>query len=242
MKIGAIIQARTGSTRLPSKVLMEIQDKKVLEHVVERVKQASSIDEIIIATTKSVGDNAIEEIAKLNGWALYRGSEEDVLSRYYEAAKLYQLDIIIRITSDCPLIDPIIIDKMVEVYKTGDYDLVTNAGEECYRTFPRGLDAEVFSFAVLEETMKSELQVYHREHVTPYIYETGKVFYYKNSEDFSEYRLTLDTLEDFHLINSLYKELYHGEHDFYLKDIIKVLIEKPELCQINKQITQKKIK
>ena len=243
-KTAAIIQARMGSTRLPGKVLKKIKDKTVLSHVIKRVEQSKKTDEIIIATTEHKRDDPIIKEAKKCGVNYYRGSEEDVLSRYYESAKQYDVDTIIRITSDCPLIDPFIIDEIIEFYQKNDYDLVTNAGPiKENRTYPRGMDTEVFSFQILKETFQNAVQKYQREHVTPYIYEnSGKIYYYKNNIDYSKYRLTLDESEDLKLIKKIYDKLYRGVHNFYLNDIIELLQDEPALAEINKKIEQKKLK
>lgn len=243
MKIAAIIQARMGSTRLSGKVMKDIKDRTVLSHVIERVKQSKLIDEIIIATTIHERDNVIENEA-IKCSKVYRGSEEDVLSRYYLAAKENNIDIIVRITSDCPVIDSNVIDEIVNFYLKGKYDIVTNAGSDIsQRTFPRGLDTEVFSFEVLEDAFNNGREKYHREHVTPYIYEnSNKIHYFKNDINYSMYRWTLDTEEDFELISEIYNRLYKGTHDFYLQDIVEVFKKEPKLFTINSHIEQKKIK
>lgn len=244
MKIGAIIQARMGSTRLPEKVMKNLQGKTVLEHVIERVKQSKLIDEIIIATTTHERDEVIESEALRCGVDAFRGSEDDVLARYYYAAKENNLDVVVRITSDCPLIDPKIIDDIVQFYKNNNYDIVTNAGNDVEnRTYPRGLDVEILSFDILENAYINASEKYQREHVTPYIYEVAQnKFFYKNQSDYSKYRWTLDTDEDFQLIKEIYKVLYKGVHDFYLDDIISLLNEQPSLQLINAHIEQKKLK
>ncbi|MDR7856912.1 glycosyltransferase family protein [Tissierella sp.] len=243
MKIVAIIQARMGSTRLPGKVMKKVGDKTILEHVISRVGQSKLVDEIITATTTKVDDDAIVYETNRLGVKYYRGSEDDVLSRYYYAAKENKADIVVRITSDCPLIDPIIVDEIIELYKNNKYDLVTNAGSDLtQRTYPRGLDTEVFSFKQLEIAYNEANKKHQREHVTPYIYEnSNNIFYYKNDIDYSKYRWTLDTEEDFELISMVYEELYKGQHDFYLKDIIELFERKPELFSINAHIEQKKV-
>lgn len=241
MKIGVIIQARMGSTRLPEKVMKYIQGKTVLAHVIDRVKQSKLIDEIIIATTTKKCDSQIEIEANKCGVKVFRGSEDDVLSRYYFASKKHGLDVIIRITSDCPLIDPIVLDKILFFFLNNEYDIVSNAGSESSsRTYPRGLDVEVFSYDSLATAFAYAVKNYQREHVTPYIYENAnQVHYYKNNSDYSKYRWTLDTCEDFELISEIYRYLYHGIHDFYLDDIIKLFEEKPLLFEINGHIEQK---
>lgn len=244
MKIGAIIQARMGSTRLPEKVMKNLKGKTVLEHVIERVRQSKLIDEIIIATTTHERDAVIESEAIRCDAKVFRGSEDDVLSRYYYAAKENNIDVVVRITSDCPLIDPMVIDEIINFYLKNNYDIVSNAGSNLSnRTFPRGLDTAIFSFEVLENAFNNAKEKYQREHVTPYIYETSDGnYYYKNDIDYSKYRWTLDTDEDFELISEVYKHLYHGIHDFHLSDIVKLFEKMPELYDINAHVEQKKIK
>lgn len=244
MKIGAIIQARMGSTRLSGKVMKGIKDKTVLQHVIERVQQSKLVDEVIIATTVHERDNVIENEANKHGVKVFRGSEGDVLSRYYFAAKENAIDVVIRITSDCPLIDPYVMDDIINIYISGNYEIATNASADIsHRTFPRGLDVEVFSFNALEKAYNNAKETYQREHVTPYIYENSeKSFIYKNNIDYSKYRWTLDTEEDFELISKVYDRLYKGKHDFYLNDIIELFESEPCLYQINAHIEQKKLK
>ena len=244
MKTGAIIQARMGSTRLSGKVMKEIKGKTVLQHVIERVQQSKLVDDIIIATTIHERDNIIERKALNYGVKVYRGSEDDVLSRYYNAARDNSIDLVIRITSDCPLIDPLVMDEVINSYLKGNYDIVSNAGSDLsQRTFPRGLDVEVFSFGILEKAFNKAKETYQREHVTPYIYENSeKVFFYKNNIDYSKHRWTLDTREDFELIKEVYDRLYKGKHNFYLKEIIELFNQEPDLYKINAHIEQKKMK
>lgn len=242
MKIGAIIQTRMGSSRLPGKVMVDIEGKTVISHVIERVKQSKRIDEVIIATTTLSQDDIIVDQAEKNGVQWFRGSEDDVLSRYYGAAKERGLDIIVRITSDCPLIDPFIIDKTIEMYLDNKFEIVTNAGIDLsQRTFPRGLDNEVFSFTALEQAYINAKVKYQREHVTPYIYEHLKKGHFKNDIDYSAYRWTLDTDDDLELIKTIYGYLYKGRHDFYFQDIIALIQEHPEISKINEHVEQKKL-
>lgn len=244
MKIGTIVQARMGSTRLPGKVMMELCGRPVIEHVVERLNKSLHTDMIVMATTTLPQDNVIAAEAQRMKVTIFRGSEEDVLSRYYLAAKENHLDVIVRVTSDCPLIDPYMIDDLIERFTEGAYDLVTNVNiDVSQRTFPRGLDAEVFSFRILEEAYRCATEKYQREHVTPYIYEHGQTLYFhKNDVNYSKYRWTLDTEEDFLLIQAVYQRLYHGQHDFYFYDILKLFDRSPELADMNAHIEQKIIK
>ena len=155
-----------GSTRLPGKVLMELEGKPLLQRVVERVKRAKKIDEIIIATTKNKEDKKLTEFAEKLKVKSYAGSEDDVLDRYYQAAKKFGAENIVRITSDCPLIDPEIVDDIISYYLNNDFDYVSNTISP---TYPDGLDTEVFSFKALERAWKEAKKGFEREHVTPYI-------------------------------------------------------------------------
>ncbi|RDY23314.1 acylneuraminate cytidylyltransferase [Romboutsia maritimum] len=242
-KVVAIIQARVGSTRLPRKVLKNIKGKTILAHVVERVKQSKYIDEIVIATSDlDKDDDIVKEVNKI-GVLYFRGNELDVLSRYYGAAKSRRADVIVRITSDCPLIDPNIIDNLVKYYLENSYDIVTNAvADLSKRTYPRGLDTEVFSFKMLRLANENANKTYQREHVTPYIYEHAEnIYYYLNKFDYSKYRWTVDTKEDYILIKKIYEHFYKGKHDFYLDEVVKFMEKNPKLYYINKDIEQKKI-
>lgn len=245
MKTGAVVRTRMGSTRLPGKVMMNLCGKPVIDHVIDRLKQSKLLDDIIIATTTSEKDKVIVEQAKKNGVKWFCGSEEDVLSRYYYAAKENNLDTVVRITSDCPLIDPVLLDKVVEFYFSGNYTLVTNAGNDLtQRTYPRGLDVEVFSFKVLEDAFNNADKSYQREHVTPYMYETygQSVYYYKNNTDYSNLRWTLDTIEDFELIAIIYDKLYDKYNGkFGFEEVLEFIKSNPELCKINAHVEQKKV-
>lgn len=244
MKTVAIIQARLGSTRLPGKVLKDLMGKTILQHVIERVQQTKNIDEVIIATTTHKHDDAVANEAARCGVKYFRGSEDDVLARYYLAAKENGADIIVRITSDCPLIDPFVSNEVIGFFKQKHiYDIVTNGGIDLSkRTYPRGLDTEVFSFAVLEKAYYQANRPYQREHVTPYIYENSpNIFFYRNEIDYSMHRWTLDTEEDFTLIKEIYSHLYRGNHNFYMKDILQLFEQYPALSRINAHIEQKKL-
>ncbi len=237
MVISAIIQARMGSTRLPGKVLKEVLGKPILWHLINRIKKAKLINEIIIATTKNEIDRPILKFAEENGIKNYAGSEEDVLDRYYQTAKKFNADPIVRITADCPLIDPEIIDSVVRYYLDKEYDYVANTLEPT--TFPDGMDVEVFSFKNLEKIWKEATLPSQREHVTFYFWQNPEIFSvgrYNLDEDLSQYRLTLDYPEDLTLITIIFKELYSRNDQFDLYDIIKFLRNNPELPKINSHI------
>lgn len=244
MKVVCIMQARVGSSRLPEKVLKEIAGKTVLEHDVDRLKRVKRIDEIVIATTVEEKDYKIVDESKRLGVKFFRGSEEDVLSRYYFAAKENNADVVIRVTSDCPLLDSEITDDIIKFYLDNypKYDYVSNTLD---RTYPRGLDTEVFSFKALEKAFNEAKEKFEREHVTPFIWGNNNVFsnyQFKDNEDNSHLRLTLDTDEDLELITEVYSELYDIDENFGLKDIVNLFKKRPELIDINSEIEQKKIK
>lgn len=210
MKITAIIQARMGSTRLPGKVMKMLGDRTVLGHVITRVLAIPSVDQVIVATTTNDEDEVICSEAANYGVDYYRGSQEDVLSRYYEAAREGNADVVVRITSDCPLLDPIISNEVIQHFIENGYDYSSSG---LSGTFPRGLDTEVFTFRALEKSFQQAKREYEREHVTPYIYgnrDLFRVHEYDSIQNYSQYRLTLDTNEDWELISRIFHELYSG--------------------------------
>lgn len=241
MNNAVIIQARVGSTRLHAKVLKNLCGKTVLQHVVERVEQAKLIDGIIIVTTTKKEDDVIVQLANKLNVKVFRGSENDVLDRYYQAAIEFSVKNIIRITSDCPLIDPKVIDEVVDCYNNTKCDIITNVPNEWEKmTYPRGLDLEIFPFEWLEKAWNEATDKYDREHVSPYIYDHAlNRYYYRYSQDYSQYRWTLDTDEDWKVISNIYEHLYHGNHDFYMEDIIRYVKKNPIVAEINKNVEQK---
>lgn len=240
MRIVLIDQARMSSTRLPGKILKQVLDKPLLLYQIERLKRAKRLSQIVIATTVNPQDDIIANTAKEQGVSVYRGSEEDVLQRYAETAKQFQADFIVRITSDCPLIDPAIIDACIEQFlKSPQYDYISNTLD---LTFPRGMDVEVFTQKALQTAHEKAKRTPEREHVTPYIYQHPDIFkigHFKNSENLSQYRLTVDTQEDFDLIKMIIESLYPKDPEFNLEKIIKLLGKHPEWAEINAQVKQK---
>lgn len=229
-----IAQARMSSSRLPEKVLRVIDDKTIIGHLVTRLKKAKTIDDIIIATSNDKSDDLIEKECKKYNVKCFRGSLNDVLARFYYAAKEYNAQNILRICCDSPLIDWDMVDAVVKYYLENEYDIILNT------KVPIGFAFEVFSFEKLEDAFLNAKNDYHREHVTPYIYEnTDKCYLYENDIDYSKYRLTLDTEKDFELLQEVFKNLYKGEHNFYMKDVVSLLQQKPELYNINKEVVQK---
>lgn len=237
--ITAIVQARMGSTRLPGKVLLDIQGKPLLEHVIDRVSASKLINQLVIATTANEKDKAIIDFAQRRGIAYYVGSEDDVLDRFYQTAKIYRVKTIVRITPDDPFKDPEVIDKVVGYYlkhkKSVEY--VSNTIKP---TYPEGLDVEVFSAEALGKAWKEAKKSSEREHVTPYIWnhpERFRLANIENDEDLSHLRWTLDTEADLQFAREIYARLYHGQV-FLMKDILAVLRAEPELAQINQGIAR----
>lgn len=234
----AIIQARLGSTRLPRKVFIKLEGKTVLEHVVARVKASRLVDEVMVATTNSPRDNEIVKLCVLLGVRVYAGSENDVLDRYYQAAKPFcsgNIDIV-RITADCPLIDPSVINNVIELHLKSGVDYTTNTLPE---TFPDGEDVEVFTFSTLEKAWKCARLGSEREHVTPYIRKNQsgfKISNFKNGSDLSKLRWTLDEDRDVEFIKAIYQKLYKNNHLFGVDDILGCLAKYPEFKNLNKGI------
>lgn len=228
------------STRLPGKIMKEVNGKPLLQYHIERLKQ-SGID-IGIATTINATDDVVSEFAKQNNIPCFRGSEHNVLSRYYEAAIQFKFDIIIRVTSDCPLIDPHLIRHSVEKYlKFNNKHMYVSNGIE--RTFARGFDFEIFSFELLKDAYNNAKEQPDLEHVTPYIWKNSsknvQFYYVKQNIDNSSFRITVDTPEDFELIKILIEK--YGADKLPYNEIETILASHPELVAINQHIEQKKV-
>ena len=238
MQVVAIIQARMGSTRLPGKVMELIAGETMLARVVERTRRASLIDSVVVVTTMGRMDEPIVgECKKLNA-PVFRGSEDDVLDRYYRAAFACHAENVVRITSDCPLIDPEEIDKVVREFLDCKSDYASNCLE---RTYPRGLDTEVMTIKTLTRVWQEAREDYQRTHVTPYIYQNPGLFKLcsvKADADYSNHRWTVDTAEDLTFIRSIYQCLDQGV-DFGWKDVLRALGKEPQLMELNRNIPQK---
>ena len=244
MKVVAIIQARMGSTRLPGKIMKEILGKPVILWDLDRISLSKLIDEIVVAIPYGKeNDVIVDTIKEYNDKIVTtRGSENDVLDRYYQAAVQTNADVVVRITSDCPLIDPVVIDQVIKQFLDDDCDYCSNS---VTRTYPRGLDTEVFSFKALEEAWNEATKDYEREHVTPYIIENQdkfKLLNVANDIDLSHLRWTLDTKEDFEFIDAVYKRIYPKKQLFLMDDVLELLDKEPELVEINSHIEQKEQK
>jgi spore coat polysaccharide biosynthesis protein SpsF len=244
MKTVGIIQARMGSTRLPGKVLINILGNPMLYYVINRLKHCKYLDDVIVATSDELSDDAIVQYCIENNVNYFRGSENDVLSRFVLAASNFDADIIVRVTADCPLIDPLIVDNVICKHIENNADYSSNFYD---RYYPRGVDVEVINFSVLKEINSKNLEKHHREHVTPYIYENPNKYKIHSEKATGKFirpdlRITVDTKEDLLLIRKIYLNLYTENNIFTLADVIDLLEKKPELIAINRVIQQKTIK
>ncbi len=228
----AIIQARMSSTRLPSKVMKAICGHPVLWHVVNRLKASELIDDVVIATTIEPSDDVIVEWCRLNGTPVFRGSLNDVLDRYFKAAKEFGARTVVRVTSDCPLIDPALVDRAIEKFSEGSFDHVSIDG-----SFPDGLDAEVISIEALEKAHREAALASEREHVTPYIWKNPRLFRLdriKSPADLSRMRWTVDDAKDLEFVTRVF-EGFGSEKVFHYEDVLRFLEKNPELLKINSE-------
>lgn len=228
-----ILQARVSSTRLPGKVLKPLLGIPMLMRQIERLKKARKIDRLVIATSLEAADDAIESLCIASGIACFRGSLDDVLDRCYKAACTYSPNHVVRLTADCPLTDPALIDDVIDFYLGGGYDYASNSVEA---TFPDGLDVEVFSFSCLEQAWREAALPSQREHVTPFIHQQPlrfKIGHFKNSSDLSHLRWTVDEPKDFELVSMIYETLYPVNPNFSTQDILHLIKTRPELAHWN---------
>lgn len=240
MRVVAIIQARMGSSRLPGKVLKDLGGEPVLARVINRTRKAKRLDEVVVATSLHSGDDVIAEACARRSIACFRGCEADVLDRYHGAAQMFAADVIVRVTSDCPLIDPELIESTVHVLLERRADYATNA---LVVTYPRGLDVEVFTFEALASAWRSAKEPYQRTHVTPFLYESSGRFKVESlaaDSDYSKYRWTLDTSEDLDLMRSIYRH-FDPRDDFGWRAVLQLMKEHPELPEINSHVRQKSL-
>lgn len=242
MDTAIIVQARMTSTRLPGKVLKTVMNKPLLAYQIERLKRVQHADGIVLAITTNSADDVLGHFASEQGVTCFRGSELDVLGRYYNAALSVGAQTVVRITSDCPLIEPAIVDQIIQTFRcSADVDYVSNT---LTRTYPRGLDVECFSFAALKRACLEATENYQREHVTPYIYQNKKhfrVLEVLSEVDYSSCRWTVDTDEDYQLIKLIIENLYCVNPAFSWHDVLKLLQLHPTWAIINAHVEQKKI-
>jgi len=242
MNVIGIIQARTTSTRLPGKVLMDLAGEPMLARVVERTARAKLLDQVVVATSYETADNPIEELCRRRDWNCFRGSRDDVLDRFLRAAESFEADVAVRITADCPMIDPGVIDDVVDRLKEseGGVDCVSNTQPR--RTFPRGLDTSATIMAALRRIHDEATESRHREHVTLYMFEHPEKFRIKGvfaPEDFSNMRWTVDTAEDFRFVAKIFE---HFGHDLFTwREVFPVLRANPDWLEINRHVRQKDV-
>tara|TARA_B100001540_G_scaffold270437_1_gene253647 strand:- start:1222 stop:1986 length:765 start_codon:yes stop_codon:yes gene_type:complete len=234
--LDCIIQARMGSSRLPGKIMMKIDsNQNVLDSIISQLQHSKLINRIIIATTTKNEDDVIEKYCLENSIKIFRGDELDVLDRYFQCAKKFNSKNIVRITADCPLIDPQIVDKVISKYRSGNYDYFTNV---LNRTFPIGTDVEVFSFKILNDVWDNAKLPSEREHVTLFIRNNKlkcKIGNFKNKTNLKYIRITLDRQEDLELLREIKKKL--KQNPILINDIVKLMNKKPELLRINQNIS-----
>ncbi len=245
----AIIQARMGSTRLPGKVMMPILEKPLLWHIVERLMSVEAIDKVVVATSDSRKDDRLAEFCDDYSIAFYRGREEDVLDRFYHAAKNFCGEHLLRITGDCPLIDPLVVNRLIDYYFQSKVDfcgVATGAGvagREVVGRYPDGMDAEIFSMDILTMVWREATRDLHREHVTPFIWQQPERFrleaLYPDNGDYSHCRWTVDNLEDFKLVQWIYEQLYSINPCFGMEEILDLLNRQPEKASENRHFIGK---
>ena len=241
-KVVAIVQARMASTRLPKKVLADIGGQPMLAREVERAMLAELVDELVVATTKESEDEPIAELCHDQGYPCYRGSSLDVLDRFYEAAKLHQAGIVVRLTGDCPLIDPSLIDQTIAAFRAAEppVDFAANRLPS-RKSFPVGTDIEVCSFAALERAWIEATEPHEREHVMPYLYEDPARFHtllVRNDQDYSHFRWTVDTEEDLELVRQVFA-FFEGKNNFSWTEVLNLFEAQPQLLSLNAGVEHK---
>jgi len=244
-KVAAVVQARTGSTRLPGKVLLPLPrggETTVLAQVLRRLGRATRLDEVVVATTTAPADDAVVRIAEAEGAAWFRGSEADVLARYCGAATARKIDVVVRVTSDCPCIDPAVTDLVVARHLDSGADYTSNS---LCRSWPHGLDVEVFGAAALARAGAEATAPEEREHVTPYLYRSGAFRVQSveapDEERGPEIRVTLDTPQDYTLLCAVYDLLADRAPLFFARDLVDLFRRRPWLREINREVIQRRV-
>lgn len=236
MKIVTVIQARRGSSRLPNKVMLPILGESLLVRMVERVLAAPLTGTVVVATTLAADDDVIAELCATKGWECYRGSTDDLLDRHYQAGLIYGAEVVIKIPSDCPLIDPQIIETVIQNFLSGDYDYYSNLHPA---TFPDGNDVEIMRFSALQNAWKNAVRSLEREHTTPYFWENPEKFKIGNyvlpgGQNYSmTHRFTIDYEADYQFIAAVYQELYPTNPLFSMEDILALLAKKQNIYALN---------
>ncbi len=237
MRTVCIVQARMSSTRLPGKVLLPLAGREVLAHVLDRLAFCNTLDEVVVATSSDASDDVLAQWCRARGVPVFRGSLQDVLDRYYQCAIENKATAVVRITADCPALDPTLVDDVVRGFHAGGYDLFYLGGE-----FPDGLDCQVFSLSALERAWREAVLGSEREHVGPYIANHPEWFHLGSLEKFkglAHYRWTLDEPRDLVFLQSLFARLQRPDgQPFLTQDILDLLEREPELLQTNKGIVR----
>ena len=247
--VTAIIQARMGSSRLPGKVLIHILGKPLLSYILERLNQVDMIGKIVVATSLDNEDDEIALFCDSIGFEYFRGKQNDVLDRFFKAAKQFPSSHFLRITGDCPLVDPETINDLLELYFTRKFDycaVATGAGvagKDVPGRYPDGLDAEIFSFRILQTAWEEANEPLHREHVTPFIWQQPKRFklgnLYPPKGDYSQLRWTVDKQQDLEFIDWVFTELYSKNHFFNMNDILDLIAKDPQKATVNRDLIGK---
>jgi spore coat polysaccharide biosynthesis protein SpsF len=235
-RVVGIIQARVGSTRLPKKIFAEISGKPLLYHVLKRARKSRKIHDVVVATTRNPQDDVVEDWCLAENVSIFRGDEEDVLRRFYEAAVSYNADTVVRITADDPFKDPVIIDQVIDMYFRDGLDFSCNNNPP---SFPEGLDVEVFSMDALTEANINASSSFEREHVTQYFYRHPKKYLlgnYAYKENISQLRWTIDTEEDLKMVRAVYNGLYSSKKIFLMEDILEFLLKNRKISIINSHV------
>lgn len=228
-----IVQARMGSTRLPGKVLAPVCGRPLLWHLMNRLRVVPTIERLVVATSVEPADDQIAEFCLSSGLECFRGQEQDVLDRFFQAAKYHAADVVVRITADCPLIDPEIVDRVVGLQIKGLWDYTSNTIE---RTFPDGLDVEAFTFEALQRAWHQATLMSEREHVTPYIWkhrELFSIYQYTQSANFADMRWTVDEPEDLEFVSRVFEYFDDGGRLFLMDDVLELIDKQPQLSAIN---------
>jgi len=240
MNVVAIVQARMSSTRLPGKVLLDLAGEPMLVRVVRRVRRASRVDQVVVAATTDPADDPIAACCASHEWACFRGSHDDLLDRYYQAAREHRADVVVRVTSDCPLIDPGLIDRVVGEFFAGQPAVDYACNSMPVKTYPRGLDTEAIRIDALERAWREDANPAWREHATPYIYRHPERFTLHavvNDCDHSPLRWTVDTPEDWQFVERIYRHFGHDR--FSWRNVLELLDRHPEWLEINGHVEQK---
>jgi spore coat polysaccharide biosynthesis protein SpsF len=259
-RVVAIIQGRMTSSRLPGKILADIAGQPMLQRVFIRTSRSASVSQTVFATTTDPSDDPVAEYCDFSGIPFTRGSLYDVLDRYYQTAKQAEADVVVRITADCPVIDPALNDDVVNTLLEGEYDFVCNRlPPPWHRTYPIGLDVEACTFKALEQAWKKAKEPQHREHAMPYFYEgvelttfnrqlqTGisprgyNIALLHHTTDFGDYRWTVDTPEDLEFMRQVYSH-FDGHDDFSWREVLDLVHDNPELMKINANVQHKTLK